>query len=161
MTSIKQQTKETQSVNHKHLDGVAIGVLVGISDSGQPLVIYPSNPNETAIKAKATVALDVADIGKEIALLFEGGNPERPLIIGRIQNPHEDKEPQQDEENEITDIEIDGEQISLTAKQSIRLKCGKASITLTRSGKILVRGTYILNRSSGANRIKGGSVQIN
>ena len=37
----------------------------------------------------------------------------------------------------------------------------KASITLTSAGKILLRGAYILNRSSGVNRIKGGSVQIN
>lgn len=41
------------------------------------------------------------------------------------------------------------------------LRCGKASITLTRSGKIILRGTYISSRSSGVIRIKGGSVQIN
>ena len=28
-------------------------------------------------------------------------------------------------------------------------------------GKVLIRGTYLLSRSSGVNRIKGGSVQIN
>ena len=38
---------------------------------------------------------------------------------------------------------------------------GKASITLTREGKVLIRGTYLSSRSSGVNRIKGGSVQIN
>ena len=41
------------------------------------------------------------------------------------------------------------------------LRCGKASITLTRAGKVLIRGAYLLSRSSGVNRIKGGSVQIN
>jgi hypothetical protein len=41
------------------------------------------------------------------------------------------------------------------------LKCGNASITLTKAGKILVEGTYVSNRSSGVMRIKGGSVQIN
>ena len=48
-----------------------------------------------------------------------------------------------------------------TAESEIVLRCGEASITLTRAGKVLIRGTYLLSRSSGVNRIKGGSVQIN
>ena len=40
------------------------------------------------------------------------------------------------------------------------LRCGKASITLTKAGKVLIEGTYLLNRSSGVNRIKGGSAPI-
>lgn len=163
MTTIKQQKKQTSKINNQHLDGVVIGVLVGISDTGMPLVIYPSNPEETAIKASSTTSLDTSDIGKQIALLFEGGNPKKPIIIGRIQNPKESVLSKQQEQvqEEFINADIDGEHITLTGKQSITLKCGKASITLTKAGKILVRGTYILNRSSGANRIKGGSVQIN
>jgi hypothetical protein len=34
-------------------------------------------------------------------------------------------------------------------------------LTLTHAGKVLIRGAYVLSRSSGVNRIKGGSVQIN
>ena len=51
--------------------------------------------------------------------------------------------------------------MNITAEKEIVLKCGKASITLTKAGKVIIRGTYLLNRSSGVNRIKGGSVQIN
>ena len=43
----------------------------------------------------------------------------------------------------------------------IVLRCGEASITLTRAGKVLIRGAYVLSRSSGTNRIQGGSVEIN
>ena len=32
---------------------------------------------------------------------------------------------------------------------------------LTRAGKVLIQGAYLLSRSTGVNRIKGGSVQIN
>ena len=49
----------------------------------------------------------------------------------------------------------------LRTEEEIVFECGKASITLTKSGKILIRGAYLLSRSSGVNRIKGGSVQIN
>ena len=34
------------------------------------------------------------------------------------------------------------------------LRCGKASITLTRAGKVLFHGTYVSNRSSGVLRLK-------
>lgn len=47
------------------------------------------------------------------------------------------------------------------AEEEIELRCGGASIVLTRAGKVLLRGAYLLSRSSGVNRIKGGSVQIN
>jgi hypothetical protein len=56
---------------------------------------------------------------------------------------------------------VDGHRVVLDAEQEIVLRCGKASITLTRAGKVLIRGAYLLSRSSGVNRIKGGSVQIN
>jgi hypothetical protein len=53
------------------------------------------------------------------------------------------------------------ERLELTASREIVLRCGDASITLTRAGKIILRGAYLLSRSSGVNKIKGGSVQIN
>jgi len=46
------------------------------------------------------------------------------------------------------------------AEEEIVLCYGKASITLTRAVKVLIRGAYLLNRSSGVNRIKGGSDQL-
>jgi uncharacterized protein involved in type VI secretion and phage assembly len=111
------------------------------------------------------------DIGKEVALLFENGDPQKPLLVGLIQNPLDTAQrlqpsPQKQAEIETDEqdnpyLELDGERIELKAKQQMILKCGRASITLTKAGKILIRGTYLLNRSSGANRIKGGSVQIN
>ena len=62
---------------------------------------------------------------------------------------------------DVLPIDVDGERLVFTAKKEIVLRCGKASITLTRAGKILIRGAYLLSRSSGVNRIKGGSVKIN
>lgn len=55
----------------------------------------------------------------------------------------------------------DGERLVLKAGREIVLQCGKASITLTSAGKVIIRGAYVLSRSSGVNRIVGGSVQIN
>jgi hypothetical protein len=142
----------------RRIDGVVIGILVGLDDSAKPLVAFPGNPQETGMVARSTTVLSRDDIGREIALLFEGGDPNQPLIIGRIQHPEEII---QEQEKKSPVAELDAERIVLSAGKEIVLKCGKASITLTRAGKILLRGAYLLSRSSGVNRIKGGSVQIN
>jgi hypothetical protein len=147
--------KQTDSSGSR-LDGVVIGVLVGLNDNQQPLVAFPGNPNPDCVIAQTTILFNEEDIGREMALLFEQGDPHRPLIIGRIQHPILEglqKPP--------ISAELDGERVVLSADKEIVLKCGKASITLTRAGKIILRGAYVLSRSSGVNRIKGGSVQIN
>ena len=144
--------------NNQKIEGVVIGLFLSMDNEGLPLVAYPGNPNERAIPARSTVAMQSQDIGCEVALLFEGGDPTMPMIIGKIQHVETEKKMRN---NEPANAELDGESIVLTAKQNITLKCGKASITLTKSGKVILRGAYLLSRSSGVNRIKGGSVQIN
>lgn len=153
-----EQLHEFSEKVEQNIDGVVIGLLLSFNDAGEPLVAFPGNPLEKAISARSTALLESDDAGKEIALLFEGGDPLRPLIIGKIHQPFKTNSAQS---KEPVIAELDGEHITLSAKESITLKCGNASITLTKAGKILLRGAYLLSRSSGVNRIKGGSVQIN
>jgi hypothetical protein len=121
-------------------------------------VAFAGNTKDTGRQARSSAILSQDDVGHEVALLFEQGDPARPLIIGRIQHPEAFKPSQAPAE---ASAEIDGERVVFNAQKEIVLRCGKASITLTRAGKILLRGAYVLSRSSGVNRIKGGSVQIN
>jgi hypothetical protein len=158
MTDLIAENQSRQHANRSNsrLDGVVIGVLVGLNEQRQPLVAFPGNPRADSTIAKSTIQLSTQDIGFKVALLFENGDPLLPMVIGRIQNlGHATVETPQ-----IT-AEVDSERLTLAANREIILKCGKASITLTRSGKIILRGNYLLSRSSGVNRIKGGSVQIN
>ena len=59
------------------------------------------------------------------------------------------------------EVDADGERMIVSADEQLVLRCGKASITLTKAGKVLIEGAYVLSRSTGVNRIKGGSVQLN
>jgi len=59
------------------------------------------------------------------------------------------------------EVDADGERMIVSAKEQVVLRCGKASITLTKTGKVLIEGAYISSRSTGVNRIKGGSIQLN
>lgn len=155
---IEQETNPEQKARTDKLEGVVIGVLVGFSCDFVPLVAFPGNPVHSAVKARSTTDLTSEDVGREVALLFESGDQYRPLVIGRVQK----------RVGEVTspkspsiETEIDGERLTFSADREIVLRCGKASITLTRAGKVIIRGAYLLSRSSGVNRIKGGSVQIN
>jgi Domain of unknown function (DUF6484) len=139
--------------------GVVIGLLMGFDATGAPLVVYPGNPSAEAVPARTTARLSSADVGGEVALLFEDGELARPLVIGRILHPERDAAPAP--RREPAPAQSDGERVELTAAREIVLRCGKASITLTRAGKILLRGAYIFSRSTGVNKIKGGSVQLN
>ncbi|CAN7459849.1 MULTISPECIES: DUF6484 domain-containing protein [Pseudomonas] len=136
------------------LDGVVIGILLDVPEASSPVVAFPGCPSETGIAATTTTVLAREDIGTQVALMFVGGDPAQPLVIGRIQRlPETRKEP--------AVAHIDGERLEFSAEREIVLRCGKASITLTREGKVLIKGAYLSSRSSGVNRIKGGSVQIN
>ena len=139
------------------LDGVVIGVLMSFTEAGFPLVAFPGNQSETGIAAHSTTRFKSDDIGCQVALLFEGGDPQRPIVIGRMQYPEDIVQPWQ----QNTSAEVDDERLEFKAGKEIVLRCGEASITLTRAGKVIIRGEYLLSRSTGTNRIKGGSVQIN
>jgi hypothetical protein len=59
------------------------------------------------------------------------------------------------------DALVDGKRVVIEAADEIVLRCGKASITLRRNGRVVIRGVYVETRAEGVNRVKGGSVQIN
>jgi len=150
------------SAIRSHIDGVVIGWVVGEGGATGVPVDYPGNPQGAALRAVSTVAIGVDDVGREAALLFEAGDPRRPLLVGLIHRPEtREISPSTTPAIEPIHVDGDGDRLTLTADKEIVLRCGKASITLTRAGKVLIRGAYLLSRSSGVNRIKGGSVQIN
>jgi hypothetical protein len=137
------------------IDGVVIGLLLDFNESRMPVVDYPGNPLEQPLPARSITQLNRDHVGRQIAILFEDGNPSAPIVFGLLQNPGTS--------NPLAPFqaEVDGKTLTLTAEEQIVLRCGRASITLTRAGKVLIRGEYLLSRSSGVNKIKGGSAQIN
>jgi hypothetical protein len=147
------------------IDGLTIGTLAGFDGSGAPLVTVSSFGSERPMKSLSIVVLDRTDIGRSVALQFEASDPRKPVILGVIQGPLDGVRTSTDTRTETLEkrvnVELDGERLVFTADKEIVLRCGKSSITLTRAGKVLIRGAYLLSRSSGVNRIKGGSVQIN
>lgn len=141
------------------LPPVVVGELIALADEGHtPLVLYPGQPGSSALRARTVVDLHGAHIGQPVVLSFEQGDAGLPIVMGVVRSPATaglDPAPGH------VQIDADGERMVVSAKEQLVLQCGKASITLTRAGKVLIQGSYVSSRSTGVNRVKGGSVQLN
>ncbi|WP_322418150.1 DUF6484 domain-containing protein [Mesorhizobium huakuii] len=134
------------------IDGVVIGVFLGFGDDS-PLVVFPGNPKETAVPARTLTDLSASMIGTEVALLFQDGDPARPLIVGRIVEPSRP--------DSAALVVRDGETVRIVGKERVELRCGKAAIVMEKDGHITIRGTYVTSHASVTNNIRGGSVNLN
>jgi len=163
---------------------IIISTLVGLNDTRQPIVKFEAFGHHDPVVASTTLSIGPEHVGRQAALLFLNGNMSTPVIVGFIHSPlhallesydNAELEPVFSEPSVMTNsllektdsnsvsktLVIDGKKVHIEGEEEIVLKCGDASITLTHTGKILIRGKYIVNRSSGVNRILGGSVQVN
>ena len=140
-------------------NGVVTGELVGIADEGRtPLVAYSGQSGTAAVAARSVVDLHGAHVGKKVVLMFEGNDLGKPVVMGVLRDADP---PSLEQRAGNVEVDVDGERMIVSAKRQLVLRCGKASITLTNAGKVLIEGAYVSTRSTGVNRIKGGSVQMN
>ncbi len=138
---------------------VVVGELIAILDDGRtPLVLFPGQPGSAALRARTTVDLHGAHIGQPVVLSFEAGDAHRPIVMGVVLQA--EGWPLAEASAQV-EVDADGARMIVSAKDQLVLRCGKASITLTKAGKVLIQGSYVSSRSTGVNRVKGGSVQLN
>jgi hypothetical protein len=125
-------------------------VLVDIGPDGSPIIEYGGNelgpiPARTAISS--------ASRGDTVLLVFDQGDPTRPIIIGIVRDRFEKGFPQR--------LNMAAKEILLEGAEEVCLRCGESSLTLRKDGKTLLKGREVLSRASRTNRVKGATVQIN
>lgn len=125
------------------LQGVHRAEIIEIGPDGRAKVLIPAL-GEAPLWAQSLVLVSAA-VGRLAAVTMMD---DQPLILGLIQPP-------------LPEVEVDGEELVLEARREMTLRCGKASITMTADGRVTIRGTQVLSRSDGANRVQGASVQLN
>ena len=132
-------------------EGVTVATFAGFNDNDQFLVALTDELEPIA--ALSTLRLTESDIGNQVVVAFERNKVRSPIIIGLLQERKQSTKP--------TIFKLDGERLVLKAEREIEFRCGDASIILTKAGKVLIKGNYVLTRSRGANKIKGAYVDIN
>lgn len=143
------------------LSGVVLGRLVGFDLLEQPLVGDVPGLAGQVLAARSAVVLRRAMLGRQVVLVFEQGDQPVPIVLGVIEaHPLHDPQPAPVGAAPVA-LEVDGERRVIEAEREVVLRCGDASITLTRAGKVIIRGHYILSRSTGYNKIKGAAIDIN
>lgn len=141
------------------IHGVLVGTLLALVDDGlTPLVRYVDGTAVHTAKARSVVDLHGPHIGRPVVLMFEGADPLRPLVMGVVRQPQ--AWPDAAPPSQVK-VDADGERLIISAAEQMVLRCGKSSITMTKAGKVVIRGVHVSSVSEGANRVSGGSVHLN
>lgn len=144
--------------------GLELAWIIGVGEHG---VVFVSVGGRAAQAARLAIPVDEPRLERAISegelavLAFQHGGEQPPLILGLVKLPMPMPGPQPNTHPEVIQADVDGRRLHLRAQDEIVLECGKASVTLRRNGKVIIRGTHIETNSEGTNRIKGGHVRIN
>ncbi len=156
MRSATSKTPKGEVSELAGYDNLTIGEIVKISADGH-IFVSCVNRNESQMPAKLTARLASGEGLKQGArvLLAFCCEYEAPIVIDLIRDSLEPNY-----ESPIHRV-LDGDTLVLEAGRQITLKCGKSTITLTKDGKVVVRGTKVISRASSVNKIKGSTVLVN
>lgn len=141
--------------------GVVTARLHGFALDDSPIIAaLPQLPGEL-VGARTAVRLRRDQIGASVVIAFEGGDARRPIVLGVVQDSLRRLPDAEEGTTGGVTVHADDERYEIKAEREIVLRCGDSSITLTRAGKVIIKGNYIVTRSTGPNKIKGAVVDIN
>jgi hypothetical protein len=130
--------------------------LVALSERGRRAHFRLPGPSERMMVADSMVDLQARDIGREVMVMVMDHGL-RAVVIGVIQPIGLPAETPAGQVN----LEADGRRLVVSADHELVLRCGQASLVLRQDGSIELKGTSILTQAEGAQRIRGGSIQLN
>ena len=158
------------AASHASIREPRVGRVVALAGPGQVRVDFPGNPGPPAL-ARVAAALDAAALqeavqaGQGAVLLFEDGDPARPLLLSLLAptqpSPLLDALLVPSSEERPREAQVDGRRVVIEGQDEVVLRCGKASITLTHDGTVELRGVQVVSDAEERQRIRGRTVQIN
>jgi hypothetical protein len=137
-----------------------VATLVEFDLENRPVVVSSNLVAGERLLARTTVPLERRHLGSSIVVLCENADPRLPIVVGVLQPQALPPAPALAGDRKVV-VQADDDRYVVEAERQIVLRCGESSITLTRAGKVIIKGKYILSRSSGYNKIKGAAVDIN
>lgn len=142
LAKVRQETLATDGTQP------CVGRVVRITPEGRALVDFDGNALGPLVARSAIQLYSESELAElrrsSVLLVFEDGDPTRPVVAGIVRDA------------------VIGRRIRrIEADEEVSLKCGKSSIELHKDGKVRVRGTNLVSRASGPNKIRGATVEIN
>lgn len=130
------------------LPAVVVGQIADVDELGALTVRWNgSNPTPASVVWMASAPRWHDCVGARVILGFLDGDERQPIVLGLLDPPRAaDPTPGT---------------IRLESSRELLLQCGEARIFLRQDGRIEIRGTHVISRSSGPNKVKGGAVFIN
>ncbi len=135
-----------------------VGHLRGVDEESHPVVTWEGQ-GPFPVPARVVWMPSMPDwtrcVGLRVLLTFVDGDESKPVITGLLDAP--DVVPAAPSEALASAVSTE----RIEAKDELVLQCGKARISLRADGRIVIKGGYLLTRSTGLNKIKGASIQLN
>lgn len=147
-----------------------VGEIHHVDESGSAHVIFPGC-HGVPVRARSTVATpwragerpeDLA--GAPVLIVLEESDPTRPIVVGLLRDGVKPEAIREELHLDLTrerDVLVDGQRLVFDAQEEVQIRCGKSTIVMQPDGKIVIRGTNLISRSSGANKIKGARINLN
>lgn len=123
-----------------------IGRIVRVETNGDVLVDFRGNWLGP-VRARVATTEELRGTTQPVLLMFEDGNPRLPVVAGVVREGIRRQESKRS--------------LTLEAAGEITIACGKSSITLRSDGRVVIKGTELVSRASGTNKIRGAAVKIN
>jgi hypothetical protein len=142
--------------------GARLGRITTVDAEGRAFVDFPGNTQGPVVArtcATAPAGLRLSDA--TVLLNFENDDPALPVITGFVQERLIAPRRTAKANLQADEVTVDGRQVTLEGRDEVVLRCGQSSITLTKDGRVVVKGVEIVSRASRTNKIKGGNVNIN
>jgi len=137
-------------------DGTVVIVVEGRAAEVACLALPTPNPADEGTLAHGAVAQ-----GALAVVAYPRVPGQLPTVLGWVSTAQIERLMALESGTDVVSAHVDGKRMRLCAEDEIVLECGKASITLRRNGRVVIRGAHVESRSDGTNQIKGGHVRIN
>ena len=132
----------------------AVAHVVSVDESGHAWVRIRSIDEPVRARcAVASAALPPRDevVGAEVVIVLEEGEADRPIITGFVRESLWG----------LSETAAAQPNVLIEGIEEVALRCGKASISLTADGRIVIKGTRLTSRATEANKVRGAIVLIN
>ncbi len=141
---------------------VWIGTVVRARSAGELLVQIVERGLPRIVPADALCYEDDLTPGVRVAILFRGDEEGRAVVLGPIVSEPGGAPAVPRQADRVVDSTIaHGDRVAIVGEREIVFECGKASLTLHDDGRVRIRGTDVLSRSTGLHRVQGAAVRIN